>query len=94
MRNCLALPIGANVVVYFNDDEGSYLDRYVSFGKETFDNPDGDPIGDDYGVPDDQIFYYVDGIEEWTSIIRNGHEEWTIVSWDFIYQSPDEEKEF
>lgn len=94
MKNCLALPIGAHVNVSFKDDEGSVLYRYVSFGKEVYDNPDGDPVGDDYGIPDEKIFYYIDGIEEWTSIIRNGHEEWVIHSWDFIYQSLDETKEF
>jgi hypothetical protein len=87
MRNQIALPIGANVVLSFKDEPKTKLNRYISFGKEVFEGED--VIGDDYGVPDTDIFYFMDGIEEWTQVIRAGHYEWDVHKWDFVYDPSD-----
>lgn len=86
MASSPPLPIGANVVVSFNDEPTNMLDRYVSFGQEVYESPDGDCVGDTFGKPDEEIFYYVDGIEEWSQILRFGHYEWTVHKWEFNYE--------
>jgi hypothetical protein len=51
-----------------------------------YESPDGDCVGDTFGKPDEEIFYYVDGIEEWSQILRFGHYEWTVHKWEFNYE--------
>ena len=50
------------------ESDGSEL--YFSFGKQVLSKIDGVPIADEFGVPDEFIFYYTDDVE-W-DILKRG----------------------
>jgi len=69
--------VGMDAKIQWDDFEKNY---YLSFSK--------DPVYlrfDDFGVQDDDIFYYLDGIKEAISIIWNDHEDgWQILDGSLV----------
>jgi hypothetical protein len=69
--------VGMDATIQWYEREYSY---YLSFSK--------DPVYlrfDDFGVQDDDIFYYLDGIKEAISIIWNDHEDgWQILDGSLV----------
>lgn len=76
--------VGANVkMVNVSEWQGDDLDKiYVSFGKREFRKfsrfPEGEVIGDEYGVPDRKIWAYVQN----ENALRKLRKSSTVVSWD------------
>jgi hypothetical protein len=81
-------PIGAWAVIKWRDD-GSVIDgAYFSFGEgleETVDEDNGDIIADHWGVPDEQIFYFVTGENDLKSFMTEGVEDFLVVSYELVY---------
>lgn len=61
----------------WDDDEDSFM--YVSFSKDPVDG-----YFDDFGVADDEVFHYFDGIREVVHTILAGNEDgWRITEIDY-----------
>jgi len=82
MKNVIAeegVLVGMDAQIYWVD-EGELLHYYLSFSK--------DPVHlqwDDFGVLDDDVFYYLDGIKEALSFVWNTHDDgWQIVGGNLV----------
>jgi hypothetical protein len=59
--------MGVYGTVVFHEALGKKQDEmevYISFGRQVFIDGDADPIGDEFGIKDDRIFYFGDQPEE------------------------------
>jgi len=73
---------GANAIIHWDKPKTHKTEfdfRYISFGAEVCDE-NGDCIGDIYGVPDSQIFFY--GSESEKDDYKEGVHDWTLVMWE------------
>ena len=78
MPNLDPLAIGAHCTIYYVDEEYEPLSRYISFG-----NYHERTECDSYGVSDDLIFFYAEGMGELETRKEEGY-EWKIQSIDEI----------
>jgi hypothetical protein len=71
--------VGIDALVQWDDDSDTRT-YYLSFSK--------DPVylqWDDFGVQDDDVFYYLDGIKEAISVIWNTHDDgWQIIDGNLV----------
>ena len=82
-------PIGAWTTFKWLDTQDIREDAYFSFGdglEETLDEDTGDIVADHWGIPDEQIFYFVTGEEELKSFMTDGVEEFTVLEYRLIYE--------
>jgi hypothetical protein len=75
--------IGANAVIKWGHDDPETENVYISFGREVADI-DGFIYGDTFGVNDYRIFFYGSPSDE--ENYREGHEDWVLVDWEFVYR--------
>jgi hypothetical protein len=81
-------PIGASATVMWLDADGKpedgteYSDVYFSFGEY---NEDNQLDCDSFGVPDDRIFYYVDG-EHSLEKLKESTFDFKVIDYELEYQ--------
>jgi hypothetical protein len=82
-------PEGANATIRYWDDEAK-TDHYVyiSFGDEVTSEK-GDVVGDVFGHPDEEIFFYATGGVEELKGLMNGHmsvshEDFYVTEYDVV----------
>ena len=75
-------PMGAEARIRYNDEEEVHT-VYISFGEERYDEHERDVVMDEYGVLDEDIFFY--GALEDEKFYRKGAEDWTLISWELEY---------
>lgn len=74
--------IGANAVVKWIDEDEPF-GAYFSFGAETDDI-------DEFGIPDDEIFFYA-GNEEWLKeLMVPCGEDFIVLSYELVYEYEEE----
>lgn len=85
-------------------DNGSTVDNvYFSFGdglEDTVDPDNGDIIADHWGIPDEDIFYFCTGLEDFKSFLKSnftrnemekGVEEFTVIDYELVYKENDDD---
>jgi|LauGreDrversion4_2_1035121.scaffolds.fasta_scaffold301887_2 hypothetical protein len=83
-------PIGAMAFIKWNDGDYDQQQVYISFGEEIY-NDFGDPVSDNYGVKDGDIFFY--GCIEDKQDYLAGKEDWTLIEWSYVYPQDLDTKE-
>jgi hypothetical protein len=76
------------------DDGAEGNGYYFSFGdglEETVDPDNGDIIADHWGVPDEQIFYFVRSETELKSFMTEGVEEFVVLEYELVYKENDDD---
>ncbi len=80
---------GANATIrYWDDDSKTDHYVYISFGEEVTDEK-GDVIGDVFGHPDSEIFFYATGGVEEMKVLMNehmsvSHEDFYVTEYDVV----------
>ncbi len=80
---------GANATIrYWDDDSKTDHYVYISFGEEVTDEK-GDVIGDVFGHPDSEIFFYATGgVEELKGLMNEhmsvSHEDFYVTEYDVV----------
>ncbi|MDI1362562.1 hypothetical protein [Methylotenera sp.] len=78
-------PIGAQVAYKYQDDPQTY-NAYVSFGQY-----DADLDEDEFGIPDDNIFYYFHEGEAEMKAFVEGAFEFAILDYELVYAEVESE---
>jgi hypothetical protein len=75
-------PIGASCDIYYKDDPETVFGAYISL-TEGYDEDNGT---DEFGVDDDEIFFYTDGESGLKSLMdAEGSSEFVVVSYELAY---------
>ena len=86
--------IGAWASFQWDDTKEIIDSAYFSFGdglEETVDPDNGDIIADHWGVPDEQIFYFVRSETELKSFMTEGVEEFVVLEYEVVYKENDDD---
>ena len=79
--------IGATIEYYWGDEtfhteaERVHYTGYVSFGQNDEENE-----LDNYGIPDNNIFYYAENEQELKDYLEYPTSEWILVNYDLEYK--------
>ena len=80
--------IGATVRYYWGDEtfhpetERQFHTSYISFGEQD----DEEAEFDSFGIPDDEIFFYVKDEQELKDYMEYPTQEWILSSYEIVYQ--------
>ena len=87
--------IGAWASFQWDDNKEIIDSAYFSFGdglEDTVDPDNGDIIADHWGVPDEQIFYFVTGEDELKSFMTDGvNGEFVVLEYELVYKENDDD---
>lgn len=86
-------PIGAWASIRW-DDGAEGTGYYFSFSEGLDDTlaDNGDIIGDHWGIPDEQIFYFVSSEEGLKSFMTKGVEEFVVLEYTLVYKENNNDK--
>jgi hypothetical protein len=93
-QTTMKTPIGALATIEWLDNGSTVENVYFSFSdglEDTVDPDNGDIIADHWGIPDEDIFYFCTGLEDFKSLMTQGVEEFTVLEYDLVYKENDDD---
>lgn len=76
--------VGADTLLQWEDDRD--MTRYMSFSEDPYTFSQDEPLFDEFGVEDGDIFYYLDGFWEMIRfMLAESHDGWLITQAWLVY---------
>jgi hypothetical protein len=80
-------PIGALATIQWKDTNEVHHGYYFSFGSYDEDHEDADHGVDSNGVPDMDIFFYVDDEDHLKEYKQRGKDDFFVIHYDLVYEN-------